>query len=1036
MKSISKVSMKRQLLTAFLILFSVFAAANLITGLLIIHYTSEEQAKKTLDQNLEVHRKSLEEWFHSKSDYIESLSTLQSFKKQENVASIRQNLAAVGKLNLSFQQLYYISGEGIAEAVTSGEPGADFSQSPLFATAREGRPFVTGFLDGGYGETGSIMFVSPIMDGEEFKGMVAGTVNRSTIMLTLASYRFGDTGHMYLMDGKGSLLSANPDLVRPDSHPLFGYARDQVPASGFYRTGDGEEAYGGYLLLSDGRFKLLAEIRRSEIMEPVYRTMATFAAFFTVIFLLCMGGLLWFAKRMGVTLRLLSESALAVMRGDYGYAMEARKGMFRSSETDGIMAAFSEMTATVSRQMEELHYMNEQWKDSEERYRTIIESSPDGILIQSEGRIALINPAGARMLGAESPAQLIGLDAMSIVHPSSLAQVQMQIRDVMDTQGTMPAEERWYVRLDGGTVKVETTAAFIQLNGQRSIMVVFRDIMERLRLEAAIQESEELHRFIAENSTDMIARVDSGLIYHYVSQACSHLLGYDPSEMTGRSVMEFVHPDYQAELRSLLDRMSCSDPEAPVDTLTLRYRFIRKDGKAIWLETSARMVRNANGNLLEVVAVSRDISDRVAMEQELIDRNTRITDILSSITDAFFALDKEWRFTYVNSTAEQVLGKPKEALIGKVIWEELPRVKDTRVSIEYERAVREQVSVMVEEYYPFMEAWYETRAYPRKDGLSVYIRDINARKELEEELRVNQEYLIQVLETIPSAIMLINPEGRFTFANKKAEELFGLPRGSIVLRYYDDPSWKLYTLEGEPYPRERLPYAQVSRTLEPAYGVELLYEASDGTMRVYSSNSTPMLGPKGELSSVLISVTDITESKRLEQELHKLSTMDGLTGIPNRRHFNEVLNREWQRAARFSKPLSMIMLDVDYFKSYNDTYGHQAGDECLKAVASILNEVVKRGGDMVFRYGGEEFAVILPDTDELGAVHVAEQIRKAVEDRTIPHKSSPNRVLTASLGIAEVIPTPLSGPESLIAKADRALYRAKQKGRNQVQSDR
>ena len=171
-------------------------------------------------------------------------------------------------------------------------------------------------------------------------------------------------------------------------------------------------------------------------------------------------------------------------------------------------------------------------------------------------------------------------------------------------------------------------------------------------------------------------------------------------------------------------------------------------------------------------------------------------------------------------------------------------------------------------------------------------------------------------------------------------------------------------------------------------------------------------------------------------ELQRLSNQDGLTGIANRRLFDDFFIAEWQRAVRSEQPLSVIMADVDQFKLYNDTYGHQAGDECLRKVASVLRGGIQRATDLVARYGGEEFAVILPDTDADGAAAVAERLRAAVEGLGIPHAaSSVGPVVTISLGVATVRPYADGMPLAVVAQADLALYRAKQQGRNRVAMD-
>lgn len=172
----------------------------------------------------------------------------------------------------------------------------------------------------------------------------------------------------------------------------------------------------------------------------------------------------------------------------------------------------------------------------------------------------------------------------------------------------------------------------------------------------------------------------------------------------------------------------------------------------------------------------------------------------------------------------------------------------------------------------------------------------------------------------------------------------------------------------------------------------------------------------------------------LNEKLNLMSLQDGLTNIANRRYFNGFLERELQRAKREQKSIAFILLDVDYFKLYNDTYGHFAGDECLKSIASALQGSVKRATDLVSRYGGEEFAVILPDTDQNGAVLVGKRILTRIEELNIETDTSPvSKFVTVSLGLVAVVPDMDLTPDMMIIAADRALYRAKQLGRDQLQ---
>jgi diguanylate cyclase (GGDEF)-like protein len=166
--------------------------------------------------------------------------------------------------------------------------------------------------------------------------------------------------------------------------------------------------------------------------------------------------------------------------------------------------------------------------------------------------------------------------------------------------------------------------------------------------------------------------------------------------------------------------------------------------------------------------------------------------------------------------------------------------------------------------------------------------------------------------------------------------------------------------------------------------------------------------------------------------LTALSTTDALTGLANRRQFDHVLELEWDRARRAGEPLALLMLDVDWFKAYNDRYGHQMGDDCLRSIANIFTDKTRRSSDLVARYGGEEFALIVPSTDAEGASTVAEAIRQAVQAFDLMHEDSTYGVITVSIGAAVMVPVAGQNPTVLLAAADRALYQAKQTGRNRA----
>jgi diguanylate cyclase (GGDEF)-like protein/PAS domain S-box-containing protein len=211
-----------------------------------------------------------------------------------------------------------------------------------------------------------------------------------------------------------------------------------------------------------------------------------------------------------------------------------------------------------------------------------------------------------------------------------------------------------------------------------------------------------------------------------------------------------------------------------------------------------------------------------------------------------------------------------------------------------------------------------------------------------------------------------------------------------------------------------------------------------GRKRYLAADASPVFDSAGQLTAVVETLRDLTEEKQAQVALEQLATRDGLTGLANRRCFDDTLHAEWTRAMRAHQPLSLLMVDVDHFKAYNDAHGHLGGDECLKRIAEAVSSEM-RANDLVARYGGEEFAVILPNQSLKGAAIVAERIRRRVERLQMPGGSAsgkdgaiPMRQVTVSIGAATALVSNEHTASQLVAIADAALYRAKHLGRNRI----
>jgi diguanylate cyclase (GGDEF)-like protein len=228
--------------------------------------------------------------------------------------------------------------------------------------------------------------------------------------------------------------------------------------------------------------------------------------------------------------------------------------------------------------------------------------------------------------------------------------------------------------------------------------------------------------------------------------------------------------------------------------------------------------------------------------------------------------------------------------------------------------------------------------------------------------------------------------------------------------------------------------AEVLVPLNQAEDLWGLVVAHQATPRPWQPEDIRLLTTLATQASIAIQRDRLHKELTLANEqLRQLAYLDGLTQVANRRRFEQYMSQEWRRLLREQAPLAVIMADIDHFKAYNDFYGHQAGDDCLRRVAGILRSAVQRPADLVARYGGEEFVVVLPQTDLAGAMQVAEKMCALVRKQRIPHQGSPEPgVVTLSLGVAATLPSLHSDADALVHAADLALYAAKEHGRDGV----
>jgi diguanylate cyclase (GGDEF)-like protein/PAS domain S-box-containing protein len=310
-------------------------------------------------------------------------------------------------------------------------------------------------------------------------------------------------------------------------------------------------------------------------------------------------------------------------------------------------------------------------------------------------------------------------------------------------------------------------------------------------------------------------------------------------------------------------------------------------------------------------------------------------------------------------------------------------------------------------------------------------------------LDVAHSYAVRLMQHLVVPTFVIDPDRRVVIWNHACERLTGVAASDVLgtsehwRAFYEKERHCLADLVALERP-DKLSDLYSQYLVRSEHGMGFSAEnwcvmPKLGNHLYLAIDAGPIHDEDGNLIAVVETLRDMTDQKRAEIALQTLAAKDGLTGLANRRAFDQTLQTEWLRLEHSGKPMSLLFVDVDHFKLFNDKHGHQSGDECLRAVATIVGSQTLRPIDLAARYGGEEFAIILPETDRDIACDVAERIRKAVLDLKIAHGAPrAGGQVTLSVGVASLVPCPHAGCDSLLAQADQALYAAKRLGRNRV----
>lgn len=739
----------------------------------------------------------------------------------------------------------------------------------------------------------------------------------------------------------------------------------------------------------------------------------------------------------------------------------------------------------ISQDITELKQSEQALQKSEATKRALLNAIPDLMLhVKRDGTYVDCKAAKA-FAPLLPPAEMVGKNFMEVL-PPDLGEMGIDYIEQAFLTGEVQTCE-YQLQNNGQAVDYESRTVTC---GEDEVLILVRDISDRKAAEAALKKSENRFRAIFEQAAVGIVVLTTDGRFFRANQKFCQIAGYTPDELQSLNEIELTHPEDRAKTKIHTERLLSGE----LSTFSFEKRYRHKDGDTIWVNFTASLLCDWEGQQQYLLAAIQDISDRIFAEASLQEayvslreREAQYRTLTNHAPVGIYQTNAHREFIFVNPLWCELTGMTPEAAYRNEWLQALhPEDRERTLAEWYKEPERRAKNFEFRFQRPDGQIfWVIGNSTSLRDDQGRYqgeigtILDISQRKQAEENLQrqAERERLLAAMQSRVRRSLDLN-----TILNTTVEEVRQFLQCDRVLVYRFNSDWS-GAIVAESVAE---PWRQVIGTTihDPCFTEKLVQTYQEGRTHVVDDLDAADLAPchynllaqlqvkanlvvpilqgdtlwgllvahhcasprawqSGEIEFLRQLATQVgiatqqsqlyQQLKAANQKLHHLATVDSLTKVANRRCFDAYLSAEWRRMAREQTPLSLILCDIDYFKLYNDTYGHPAGDVCLRRIATAIRQMLKRPADLVARYGGEEFAIILPHTNERGMMWIAESMRQAAKQLNIVHQTSriSDRV-TLSLGGATVVPASSESPQQLVDAADRALYQAKASGRDRV----
>lgn len=663
-----------------------------------------------------------------------------------------------------------------------------------------------------------------------------------------------------------------------------------------------------------------------------------------------------------------------------------------------------------------------------EHFRHLIETSPDPVAIHCDHKLVYINKAGADLLGADTD-ELIGKNLTDLIHPDSLSETINQINQML-LDGKPSTSNISLIGKDAQRIEVSLKAMVTTFMGKPAIHVVYRDITEQLHAEKELKESNELVTSILESITDAFFAVDNSWNITYLNQIGQKYLGRNAKDLIGKSFWkEFPSlletEFYSAYHKALTQKVVVEFEE--FSPLTKRWYEVRacptKDGLAVYY---------------------RNISERKATEEkatyyakELEISKSKIQQLVDTIDAGVWSVDLRTNEYTLSRGIENIYGYPLQTfydnprfwtdrihpedvnIVGiqeKDIWSGRASVHEYRIihSSGEVRAIRNRITPIFDQSNNLIQI------------VGVFV-DITEHQRMEQNLRESQEWFSTTLKCIGDGVIATDITGKITFMNPIAETLTAFKEKNVLGMEIEKVLHLVHEETRQLVPNPVHKVIKEKRIVGLDNQTVLINK--DGAEIPIDDSAAPILNDQGEMAGIVMVFRDVIERKSYEEKIKHHAYYDFLTGLPNRKLFTDRLTMALVNAKRNNTTLAVMFIDLDQFKTVNDTLGHEIGDLLLTEVANRLKMCV-REGDTVARLGGDEFIILMQDIDQTVVTQVAERVIDKISSK---YYINSHQIFTSpSIGIS-FYPDDGEDVESLIKKADMAMYYVKDNGKNNHQ---